>query len=463
MAETQVITPYDTVPYLELNNESLESRHGANYFSNVKQFAAGFGSQVFRVDRDGLWLGAETFAAAPFSVDMQGNVTLTSITALTGFYDTDLTSISLPSNGIRIDSNGIYGRKSGATTFSIDTSGNAFFEGSIDASAITGTTITGGTIQTATTGLRLVMDGSNNAYEFRDGATLLCALEAAIVPNSGTAGAYLAHPTDNAYMGVSGSAGSGWATLGGSGGYFAVSSTVSTSHVETDLEVNILGGANLFLQEGAVVLEETGAGTSTISIQAPASTTTWILTLPIDNGVNGEVLTTDGSGNTSWSAVSGGADTDLNNLTTTLINQSLIPADGTVDLGTSSLPWDRGYIDDVYLTNGDGGIYYNANLALDFYATRIELGSTYSDFSPATSLSANLGATNRWNDFRVDTIDATGDIDTTANMHCDGLRLLTGTAHNPATEGEITFYDSGSIQYRGQIISTDYSFDLTAA
>ena len=451
MAETKIIEPYESIPFIPFENVSAESYHGANYFSNVKSFAAGFGSKVFRVDRDGLWLGAETFAAAPFSVDMEGNVTLTSLTAMTGFYDTDLTSIALPTNGIRVDSNGIYGRQSGVTTFSLDTSGNATFTGTI-----TGSTITGGTIQTDTSGYRLVMSGADNAYQFYNDATLLCELTAAIIPDSGTAGAFLNHPTDNAYMGVSGSAGSGWAGLAGSGGYFAVVSTISTSHVETDLDVYI---------DGVIRLYES-VGSDYITIQSPSLGSSWTLTLPTTNGSSGQVLETDGSGNTSWvTPTSGGADTDLNNLATTSINQSLIPEGSTQDLGTSSLPWDRGYIDDVYLTNGDGGIYYNANLALDFYATRIELGSTYDDFSPASSLSANLGDASRWNACFFDTIDMTGDIDMNDNnIHSiDEIRFITGQANTAGVEGAMTFYDSGTIQYRGQIISTEYSFDLTAA
>lgn len=474
MAETKIIEPYENIPFIPLNNVGAESRHGANMFSNVKQFAAGFGSKVFRVDRDGLWLGAETFAAAPFSVDMEGNVTLTSLSAMTGFYDTDLTSIALPTNGIRVDSNGIYGRKSGVTTFSLDTSGNATFTGTI-----TGSTITGGTIQTDTTGYRLVMSGADNAYQFYSGASLLAELVAAIVPNSGTAGAYLSHPTDNAYMGVSGSAGSGWAGLGGSGGYFAVDSTISASFIDTDLRIAShwlpqsddtydLGSStykwqDLYLSE-SIFLEEP-AGSSTVEIKAPSLSASYTLTLPTTDGTSGQVLSTNGSGVLSWIAAGAGADTDLNNLTTTSINQSLIPEGATQDLGTSALPWDRGYIDDVYLTNGDGGIYYNANLALDFYATRIELGSTYDDLSPASALSSNFGDTNRWNAGFFDTLDLTGAIDMNNNRlnDVDELRLHTGTANTAGAEGAIAFYDSGSIQYRGQIVSTEYSFDLTAA
>ncbi|CAN5706254.1 hypothetical protein BH10BAC2_BH10BAC2_42970 [soil metagenome] len=67
-------------------------------------------------------------------------------------------------------------------------------------------------------------------------------------------------------------------------------------------------------------------------------------TLPATDGVNGQVLKTNGTGVLSWSndnnSGGGGANTALSNLTTTAINQSLLPAtDNTIDLGSSSKSW----------------------------------------------------------------------------------------------------------------------------
>ena len=69
-----------------------------------------------------------------------------------GFLDSGLSSLSLPTNGIRIDSNGIYGRASGVTTFFISNTGSAFFSGTVE----------GGVVQTSSTGLRIVMDGASD-------------------------------------------------------------------------------------------------------------------------------------------------------------------------------------------------------------------------------------------------------------------------------------------------------------
>lgn len=51
----------------------------------------------------------------------------------------------------------------------------------------------------------------------------------------------------------------------------------------------------------AIALEETGAGTNIITIQAPATlAASYSLTLPVDDGTSGQILTTNGSGVLSW-------------------------------------------------------------------------------------------------------------------------------------------------------------------
>lgn len=59
---------------------------------------------------------------------------------------------------------------------------------------------------------------------------------------------------------------------------------------------------------GSLVLKELAAsGTDSVSIHAPNNLgASYTLVLPSDDGSSGEVLTTDGSGNLSWSVVSGG-------------------------------------------------------------------------------------------------------------------------------------------------------------
>lgn len=206
MAEKE-IKPYTNIPYLPQDGAQGLSIDGAQFLGNVKQLQVGFGAQVLRVDRDGLWLGAERFVDAPFSVDMLGNIRADSLTLGTivgdlddiadgstyykttlnevagagqayqglnasgeiikGFLNTQLGARTLPANGVRVDSSGIYGRKSSVTTFYIDTNGNAYFSGDIVSATMTSSVITGGTIQTALTGERVkISSGVTSDVEF---------------------------------------------------------------------------------------------------------------------------------------------------------------------------------------------------------------------------------------------------------------------------------------------------------
>lgn len=52
----------------------------------------------------------------------------------------------------------------------------------------------------------------------------------------------------------------------------------------------------------SLVLQDPGAGTDTITIQAPTLGASYTLTLPVDDGTSGQVLSTNGAGVTSWVA-----------------------------------------------------------------------------------------------------------------------------------------------------------------
>lgn len=60
----------------------------------------------------------------------------------------------------------------------------------------------------------------------------------------------------------------------------------------------------------SLIFQETGAGTHTITIQAPSSlSASYTLTLPVDDGTSNQVLQTDGSGVLSWVTPSSGSGT----------------------------------------------------------------------------------------------------------------------------------------------------------
>jgi len=191
---------------------------GQEYLVGLLGMQIGSGTSVMSADQDGIWLGAKRFVDAPFSVDMQGNVTATSLSLGTlagtlddiadgatykratlnetlgasyaygglnssgeiikGFLNSQLGSKSLPTNGVRVDSNGIYGRDGGVTTFYIDSGGNAYFSGdiasaSMSASTITGSTITGTTLSTATSGQRVVLFSTLASYYNSSGTNIV--------------------------------------------------------------------------------------------------------------------------------------------------------------------------------------------------------------------------------------------------------------------------------------------------
>lgn len=114
----EIINPYDDIEsFDQFDPDRNADLFGEERATDMRELQVGFGSDVFRADEQGIWLGAARFADAPFSVDMEGNVI------------------------------------AGALT-------------------ITGGTITGATIQTSATGKRLIMAGSPaNEYQFYEDAT----------------------------------------------------------------------------------------------------------------------------------------------------------------------------------------------------------------------------------------------------------------------------------------------------
>lgn len=87
----------------------------------------------------------------------------------------------------------------------------------------------------------------------------------------------------------------------------------------------------------ALTLEETGAGTDKITIQAPSSIAApYTLTLPVDDGASGQLLSTDGSGVLSWvdpvSVDSFKADWDNADGTTLVVTHNLGSTDVIVQI-----------------------------------------------------------------------------------------------------------------------------------
>ena len=368
--------------------------------------------------------------------------------------------------------------------------------------SITAGTITGALIRTSSSGSRVQLNDSTNTLQIYDSNSDLRAQSFSngleFYNNVGTAVGQLYIEDSLGYL-----------SLASSNRDILISSTTSDIVIAAGgvLLLNVDGGTgNVHLINGADLV----LGSTTI-----VGGGSWTLTLPPDNGVSGEVFTTDGLGNATWeSAATAGADTDLGNLTTTSINTSLV-SDTTLtdDLGSSSVFWDRLYIGDIYVPSG-GRIRtgFTDILEVDTTNQRIIFGdtdATIDSLIPYTNLGMDLGTSSvKWNgvycgalvggSISGSSLSLTGDIDLNGNdiTECDRISGTTGTidfsssgidmidsvymnnnyiyeineigfttggANTAGANGRIAFYDSGTIQYRGQIAGTEYSFDLTAA
>lgn len=161
--ENKIIEAFTNIPYATLTDETSP---GGTPSSSPQNFAELLdarelnvgqgGNNVLRFDKQGLWLGAAKFANAPFRVDMFGNARATSI-VLSGYTTNgDVTTII------------------GNTVTTGYVNALSITAGSVAAENITGNVITGKTLQTGTTGIRVLInatglvgqisffDGSNN-------------------------------------------------------------------------------------------------------------------------------------------------------------------------------------------------------------------------------------------------------------------------------------------------------------
>lgn len=142
----KIIDPYEN--YEIQPQENANGVYGNDFLNSVKSLQVGFGSQVMRIDRQGMWLGAADFASAPFSVDMAGNMVATSLD-LSGY---------LQVGQSLADIQALIG----------DISDIESDLGTITAGNLVGLTVTGGLIRTSSSGGRVEIDGSTDNIEIYD-------------------------------------------------------------------------------------------------------------------------------------------------------------------------------------------------------------------------------------------------------------------------------------------------------
>lgn len=64
--------------FVDVDDKPYEKQEPSPDLMNTATMQIGNGSKVFRADQSGIWLGAEKFVDAPFSVDMEGNLVASS-------------------------------------------------------------------------------------------------------------------------------------------------------------------------------------------------------------------------------------------------------------------------------------------------------------------------------------------------------------------------------------------------
>ncbi len=167
----------------------------------------------------------------------------------------------------------------------------------------------------------------------------------------------------------------------GSGANTALSNLTTTA-INQDLlpaatNTLTLGSATkAFASLDVVQLKLDGATSGTLTINPPATVTSYAVTMPSAQGAASTVLTNDGAGVLTWAAVpAAGANTALSNLTTTAINQSLIPATN-LTLGTAANMWTTGYIGVLNDSSAVPAVNMNARFLLDSAGiTSVRFGS----------------------------------------------------------------------------------------
>lgn len=172
-----------------------------------------------------------------------------------------------------------------------------------------------------------------------------------------------------------------------------------------------LSVSGLLASATGLTLEETGAGTDIITIQAPSSiAASYTLTLPVDDGTSGQLLTTDGNGVLSWTTNGAGDVVGPGSATDTAI--ALF--DGTTGklIKNSSIT--------VATTNISGISSLNSQTATN--------ATLYLDGSTTVTNTAGR-------DVEIDAANA--DQTSVSNLDGGNVRLVVGKKRNSGTNGRV--------------------------
>lgn len=216
--------------------------------------------------------------------------------------------------------------------------------GTSPAITVIGGTITGGIVQTSVSGDRIIMNGSTNKIEFKNGDTLYAQMSPYAAPQGygfeiTTSGEFSSSSSILMYEGISSNA---------------------ISLYATNINLN-----------GATYLNGTTVNNGNI---APATTNTYSLGTSSYrfSDVHTNAITLNGVQRTSWPTAFSGNLSDLSINTAknwggyNITNLgSLIPGSGTTTLGNSSYYWSSMHINEIYGAYGTNPIYMKNNINMN--------------------------------------------------------------------------------------------------
>lgn len=111
-------------PFTDVTDKPIEpgAYWGSDVLSNIKELHYGAGGKSYNVSDDGMWLGADEFASAPFRVDMAGNAIALSMTVggyvVTGGAAADVNTGVVKITGVQIQDGTITAAKINVTSLS---------------------------------------------------------------------------------------------------------------------------------------------------------------------------------------------------------------------------------------------------------------------------------------------------------------------------------------------------------
>jgi len=229
-------------------------------------------------------------------------------------------------NGLWLSPTGLLGKKAGATTFAIDTAGNATFSGSVTGATISGGTITGSTIQTASTGyrIRLAPGGSyQDSLMFMSGNDVLSTMQVNTFPKG--EGVYWTCGT--AEIGLVESIYKTTAYVSDGLGFVEIAD--GETHIGTDGVCSLLVyGTGVEIDEGDLTIKGNITATVNNTYSLGSTTYKWANVHAVAMTLNGTDLST---------TLTGKASRALSNLSSVSINASLLfDSNNSYDVGSSS-------------------------------------------------------------------------------------------------------------------------------